>query len=168
MSSTDSASNQYSYDSEGNRTNSGYVTGTGNRVLSDGTFTYGYDASGNRTSKTSIATGQTWTYAYDLLNHLTSVEERTSSGALVSRVEYTYDVFGNRLSRTEYDSALDAVSAEYYAYDMWKTTLDAPKSLHFPTKAKRVIFLLMHGGVSHAHPLRPLVSAGGALRPFRG
>jgi len=48
-----------------------------------------------------------------------------TSVALVSRVEFTCDVFGNRLSRTEFDSALNAVSSEHYAYDMWKTNLDA-------------------------------------------
>ena len=123
-----STSDRYIYDSEGNRTGAGYVTGAGNQTLSDGVFNYTYDANGNRTSKSGIATGEAWAYGYDLLNHLTSVEERTSAGALVSRVEYAYDAFGNRLSRTEYDSALNVVGSERYAYDMWKTALDASGS----------------------------------------
>jgi len=35
----------------GNRTNPGYVIGDGNRLLSDGTYTYAYDEDGNRTAR---------------------------------------------------------------------------------------------------------------------
>ena len=48
----------YSYDANGNRTNTGYQTGANNQLLRDGTYSYTYDNEGNRTSRTNIATGK--------------------------------------------------------------------------------------------------------------
>ena len=48
----------YSYDATGNRTMTGYSTGTGNRLASDGTFNYTYDDEGNLATKTEIATSK--------------------------------------------------------------------------------------------------------------
>jgi len=45
----------YSYDSNGNRTNTGYDTGGYNRLTSDGTFDYTYDDEGNRGTRTRIS-----------------------------------------------------------------------------------------------------------------
>src|ERR1019366_2651553 len=45
----------YSFDVNGNRTISGYVTGVGNQLLSDGTYNYTYDQNGNTLTKTRIA-----------------------------------------------------------------------------------------------------------------
>ena len=36
----------YTYDANSNRTNTGYSTGDNNQLLSDGTFDYEYDAEG--------------------------------------------------------------------------------------------------------------------------
>jgi YD repeat-containing protein len=55
----------YTYDKNGNRTMSGYSTGTGNELLSDGINTYAYDKDGNLTAQTQISNGQLTTYAYD-------------------------------------------------------------------------------------------------------
>ncbi len=41
------------------------------------------------------------------------------------RIDYTYDVYGNRLSRTEYNGSLSVVAVANYAFDGWKTNLDA-------------------------------------------
>ena len=41
----------YTYDNNGNRTMSGYQTGTDNRLTNDGTYSYTYDAEGNRVSR---------------------------------------------------------------------------------------------------------------------
>jgi YD repeat-containing protein len=76
------ANESYSYDANGNRTNTGYQTGTNNRLLSDGVFTYEYDAEGNRTRQTEISTGNYVTYAWDHHNRLTDVKFYTSGGAL--------------------------------------------------------------------------------------
>src|SRR5262249_40302065 len=59
----------FRYDRNGNRTFSslhgaGYVTGTANQLLSDGTFRYSYDKEGNLQTKTEIATGAATTYEY--------------------------------------------------------------------------------------------------------
>jgi len=49
--------NTNSYDDEGNRTDTGYSTTTGNELATDGTWNYSYDAAGNETEKVNIATG---------------------------------------------------------------------------------------------------------------
>src|SRR5262249_48040041 len=41
----------YSYDTTGNRTMTGYQTGSGNQLTNDGTWTYTYDAEGNLSKK---------------------------------------------------------------------------------------------------------------------
>ncbi len=62
-----------SYDANGNRTSangqSGFVTGTSNRTLTDGTYNYTYDLEGNRTSRTEIATGIKVEYSWNHANH---------------------------------------------------------------------------------------------------
>jgi YD repeat-containing protein len=46
----------YTFDSNGNRTMTGYDTGANNQLLSDGTFDYTYDAEGNQTTRARIST----------------------------------------------------------------------------------------------------------------
>jgi YD repeat-containing protein len=60
----------YSYDDNGNRTNTGYVTGSNNRLLTDGTYNYQYDKEGNRTKRSEIATGIVEEYSWDYRNRL--------------------------------------------------------------------------------------------------
>ena len=79
---TTAGSKNYSYDANGNRTLAGYVIGPDNQVLSDGTYKYTYDAEGNESTKTSIASGDNWTYSYDNVNHLTQAVEKTSAARL--------------------------------------------------------------------------------------
>ncbi len=57
-------------------------------------------------------------------SHLTRVEQFVG-GSRNLRIDYTYDVYGNRLSRTEYDGSLSVVAVANYAFDGWKTNLDA-------------------------------------------
>jgi RHS repeat-associated protein len=91
-----SHSESYSYDANGNRTMSGYATDTGNRLTSDGTYTYTYDDEGNLIAKSK--SGEYWTYSYDLRNRLTEATERTSSGgSVVYDATYTYDLFDRRI-----------------------------------------------------------------------
>jgi RHS repeat-associated protein len=63
----------WTYDANGNRNNAGYVTGTNNRLLSDGTYDYQYDDEGNLTKKTQIPTGDAVEYTWDHRNRLTGV-----------------------------------------------------------------------------------------------
>jgi hypothetical protein len=106
----------YSYDANGNRTNSGYVTGTDNELLSDGTWNYTYDSEGNLTGKTRISDGLTWAYGYDNLNRMTSAVERAAGGALLEQVTYVYDVFGNRIEEDVY-TPLGGTAVTRFAYD---------------------------------------------------
>lgn len=89
----------YSYDRNGNRTMPGYVIGAGNRLLSDGRFTYDYDAEGNRVHRTEMATGEVAEYSWDQRNRLTRVVIRDAMGTMVREASYTYDVFDRRLSQ---------------------------------------------------------------------
>jgi RHS repeat-associated protein len=89
----------YTFDSNGNRTMSGYQTGTDNRLTNDGTYSYTYDAEGNRLTRTKTATGEVTEYTWDYHNRLTQVTEKNSQGTVTQVVEYVYDVFNRRIGR---------------------------------------------------------------------
>jgi len=55
----------YSYDSNGNRTNDGYVTGVNNQLLEDNIYLYEYDLVGNRTKRTDKSTNEVMEYRWD-------------------------------------------------------------------------------------------------------
>ena len=59
-----------------NRTMTGWTTGTGNRLTSDGVWTYTHDDEGNRIKKSKGASLETWTYVYGHHDHLTGVPQR--------------------------------------------------------------------------------------------
>ncbi|GIW91674.1 MAG: hypothetical protein KatS3mg109_2106 [Pirellulaceae bacterium] len=90
----------YQYDANGNRTGGGYVTGSNNQLLEDGTYRYEYDAEGNRTAKEAIATGEREEYTWDHRNRLVRFLKRNSQGAIVLDVHYTYDVFDRRIAKS--------------------------------------------------------------------
>ena len=94
----------YQWDANGNRSDSGWVTGANNQLLSDGTFWYSYDAEGNRTARfiwtdtdadSLIDDGersQITEYSWDNRNRLTRVSERaTDNGLLTHAIDYLYD-----------------------------------------------------------------------------
>ena len=89
----------YSFDNNGNRTMTGYQTGTDNRLTNDGTYSYTYDAEGNRLTRTKTATGEVTEYTWDYHNRLTKVTEKNSQGTVTQVVEYIYDVFNRRIGR---------------------------------------------------------------------
>src|SRR5262249_2486779 len=60
----------FGYDANGNRTNAGYATGSGNRTSKAGRWTYWYDAEGNVVKKSKGAAADTGTYAYDNHNQM--------------------------------------------------------------------------------------------------
>jgi RHS repeat-associated protein len=93
-------SENYSYDAVGNRTMSGYQTGTGNRLLSDGTYNYTYDDEGNLVTKTEIATGKKWEYTWDYRNRFTNVKEKNASGQILKESNFTYDPFDKLIIRS--------------------------------------------------------------------
>jgi RHS repeat-associated protein len=121
---TGDGNNSYAYDPNGNRANSGYVTGPDNQVLSDGVWNYTYDMEGNEATKTNIATGDQWSYGYDNQNHLVSAVEKDSQGNVEVQAEYKYDAFGNR---NEKDVTVGgATTVTRYALDGWNPAKPTP------------------------------------------
>jgi RHS repeat-associated protein len=92
-----SYSGNWSYDLNGNRNMSGYSTGTGNQLLSDGINNYTYDKNGNTLTQTNIATGTVTNYSWDYANRLTEVKIVSSGGIVLNDEKFTYDMFGNRI-----------------------------------------------------------------------
>ena len=117
--STSLADEAYSYDAVGNRTLAGYVTGSDNRLLSDGAYDYTYDDEGNRLTRTDLVTGETVEYAWDHRNHLAGLTVRPAAGAAASgRVRYTYDANDRRIAKElDADGGGAYESAERFAYD---------------------------------------------------
>jgi RHS repeat-associated protein len=110
----------YSYDGNGNRTNTGYQTGSNNRLLSDGVYNYTYDNEGNRTRRTNIATGEVTDYSWDYHNRLTRVVVRATAGGTITRqADYTYDTLDRRIAKRidANGAAAGGVSTERYVYD---------------------------------------------------
>ena len=94
---TSDGATSHNDDGSGNRPDTGYVTGTGNRLQSDGTWTYTYDAAGQLVKKSQGASAETWTYSYDHRGQMVWAEDRaTDGGSLLTRVEYAYDASSDR------------------------------------------------------------------------
>ncbi len=120
------------YDAEGNRTTTGYSTGTGNELESDGTWDYSYDAAGNETYKVAISGGETWEYGYDNKNELVKAQLWASDprvygtgDTLLEEVDYKYDPWGNLVERDLYPdgSGSPTPTVTRYAVDGWNPAL---------------------------------------------
>jgi YD repeat-containing protein len=110
----------YSYDDNGNRDMTGYLTGDDNQMTNDGTYSYTYDKEGNRTRRTNSTTSEVTDYEWDYRNRLTKVTEKNSSGTTTQVVEYIYDVFDRRIGKeVDTTSPFDMADAaiERYVYD---------------------------------------------------
>ena len=110
----------YSYDKNGNRTMTGYVTGDNNQLEEDGTYSYEYDEEGNRTKRTNDATGDYTEYDWDYRNRLVKVTDKDQYGGTTQVVEYKYDVFNRRISKAVDDTSpftLTDAAIERYVYD---------------------------------------------------
>ncbi len=121
----------YTFDANGNRITSslhgsGYVTGPGNRLLSDGTFNYGYDNEGNMVRKTEIATGDFTEFEWDHRNRLTATTDKLANGTAIQRVEFTYDAFDRRISQSVDPTPADGIDDFFinYVYDREDVILD--------------------------------------------
>ena len=113
----------YTYDPRGNRTSvtvpSGTTTYTYDKLnrlqtVTDpdgGVTTYTYDSVGNRASVT-YPNGTVTEYTYDTLNRLTYLENRKSTGEIISSYTYTLGPAGNRIRVVE-----DSGRAVNYTYD---------------------------------------------------
>ena len=91
---TGSRTESYSYDSNGNRTGTGYSTTVMNETLTSPGVTYTYDAAGNMISANNG--GTITTYTYDNRNRLTEV---TQGGTVIAT--YTYNALNQRIGVQE-------------------------------------------------------------------
>jgi RHS repeat-associated protein len=115
---TGDGTRSYSFDLNGNRTNSGYTTGSANQLTSDGTWNFTFDSEGNLTKATRIADNLTWTYSYDHLNRLVGTQERaTDGGTLLLQSTYVYDVFGDRIEKDVWTQSGGTTTTTRFAYD---------------------------------------------------
>jgi len=105
----------YTYDLNGNRTGTGYSTGTDNEQTASPGYTYTYDNAGNMTSATNTSTEVTTTYTYDYRNRLTEV---TTGGTVMAT--YTYNALNQRIgfkdSGTQTWTVYDGASADANPY----------------------------------------------------
>ena len=108
---------------------SGYTTDTGNRVTSDGTWTYTYDDAGQMIKKSKGSSAETWVYSYDHAGQMTSASKSATDGGTVTDSEsYTFDAFGNRLQRQSTSGS--TTTTERFAYDGWDTAKGEVADLH--------------------------------------
>jgi RHS repeat-associated protein len=116
------ANESYSYDKNGNRTNTGYSTGSANLITSDSTFNYQHDADGNETVRTRIsnnyAADYKTTYTWDYRNRLTDVQYYDNNSVLTKHVHFVYDVYDSLIA-TEVDSTGSGTynKQDWYAAD---------------------------------------------------
>lgn len=89
----------HAYDDNGNRRGGGFLTDTGNRLLTDGTYSFAYDAEGSLVTRTQIATGATTQYDYDYRNRLARVVDRDSDGVVTQTASFTYDAMNHRIAK---------------------------------------------------------------------
>lgn len=121
----------YKYDANGNRISSsrhmsGYITGPGNRLLSDGTYNYAYDNEGNLSKRTEIATGGYREFTWDYRNRLVAVIDKTAANVATQRVTFRYDGFDRRIGKAVDTTPNDAVDAlfSHFVYDREDILMD--------------------------------------------
>jgi RHS repeat-associated protein len=112
------ADEDYTYDNNGNRTNTGYVTGVNNRLLEDPKYRCVYDLVGNRTKRTDKATSEVTEYAWDIRDRLSGITVKNVGGPVIKSANYKYDVYDQRISKTvDLDGAgVLAATTEKYVY----------------------------------------------------
>ncbi len=117
---TNDSTKTYSYDATGNRTMTGYQTGTGNQLLNDGVYTYTYDNEGNLTEKSAGHAGDTWLYGYDNRNRLVWVEHLPTNSAVSMLATYVYDALGNRVEKDVGQGGVTTVTRfDYDGNQVW-------------------------------------------------
>ncbi|NLX96620.1 MAG: hypothetical protein GXY83_10625 [Rhodopirellula sp.] len=169
----------YSYDDNGNRTNTGYATSDANRMTSDGVYSYEYDAEGNRIRRTHNSTQATTRYEWDHRNRLTRVTEHPNANpatAATRIIAYAYDA-GDRLVRRSLDSdgngTAEAVAKYFYDGDDLSLELNGSDVLAHRYLWNRAVDEILAdeqvgvrtvwGLADHEGTIRDLVDNGGTL-----
>jgi RHS repeat-associated protein len=108
----------YTYDANGNRTNTGYVTGINNRLLEDTKYRYVYDKVGNRTKRTDKSTNEVTEYSWDIRDRLTGIRVINALGEVIRTANYVYDVYDQRIAKiVDLDGdGLGAATTERFVY----------------------------------------------------
>ncbi|NCS36398.1 MAG: RHS repeat-associated core domain-containing protein [Microcystis aeruginosa G11-01] len=108
----------YTYDANGNRTNTGYVTGVNNQLLSDSKYSYGYDAVGNRSYRIDKITNEVTYYSWDIRDRLTGIRVINALGEVIRTANYVYDVYDQRIAKiVDLDGdGLGAATTERFVY----------------------------------------------------
>jgi RHS repeat-associated protein len=133
---TSDSAGPYSYDLSGNRTMTGYQTGTANQLATDGNWNFTYDDAGNMTKKVATSGGETWNYFYDNVNRLVRVERHSSDGGPLTQLDtFKYDALGERIQKSFDDDGddQDAVITRF-AYDRGNAWADLDVSGNLITR----------------------------------
>jgi RHS repeat-associated protein len=136
----------YTWDANGNPTGSGFAIDPGNRLRSDGTFTYDYDGEGNLIKRTEIAPGNYRLFKWDERNRLIEVTDFTATNTPVQVVRYTYDGLDRRIAKAVDMTPADAVDAVFthFVYDRDNVLLefvdDDGSGPHAPVPSMRYLF----------------------------
>ena len=98
----------FTYDVNGNRNSTGYVTGSFNRVLEDASYTYTYDAEGQRLTRTLKSNGQVERYDWNQNGQLNSVGLYSPSNTIspIKQTSWTYDPLGRQQTVQNISSSL--------------------------------------------------------------
>ena len=117
---TNSGTNSYHWDAEGNPTDTGYSVNADNEITASPTDSVlAYNKEGELIQATARATGDTWFYGYNNAGQMVSASEYSAStgGALEQSVAYQYDAFGNRVQ--EAVTVGGVTTATQFGYNGW-------------------------------------------------
>src|SRR5262249_21002219 len=105
----------FTYDNNGNRTNSGYQTGAGNRLLSGGGYSYHYDGEGNLIERDGG--GVIRTFEWDNRNRVVKVADRVGR-TVTQGVRDSYDALDRRIAKSvTLMPGSGTTHVTYFAYD---------------------------------------------------
>jgi RHS repeat-associated protein len=118
-------SDNYSYDSLGNRTTSssgGLDYSVNQQLVADSKFTYVYDKNGNLTSKISKDTSKpSFYFDYNSKNQLRRMQKLDSAFNTLMDVNFVYDPLGRRIKKTVHSPSASSdpkkTYTRYYVYD---------------------------------------------------
>jgi RHS repeat-associated protein len=111
----------YSYDANGNRNMTGWVTAPNNRLVHDPNWIYEYDPEGNLIRRVNKANEDVWWFSYDYLNRVVGVTRRSVVNTVLVDMVFMYDVFGNRIQKrvdTDGDGDWDTTTRSAYHNNM--------------------------------------------------
>ncbi len=151
----------YTYDAGGNRTMTGYQTGTDNRLLNDGTYSYEYDQEGNRTKRTKLLHNGESSRPSPTTTQSTWRANATSNGRCFAALdtstnestEYQWDYHNRLVKVTEKDSMGQTTKVVEYTYDVFNRRIAKEVDTTSPfdmadAAIERYVYDDIHNGVA--------------------